>query len=489
MPGSFAVHIGGGAYLDAEGNLVFGPPDQAQIYEAPQGFHIETDKIKDTFKSLSDLLPKDDEAKANWKKWGVPADLVDFLASIAGVASIIATAIAVYAWAIGVLLTLMSLMTDDEGLSPELARALNGIKSQLQGMEQIQRADSIIGKYAEFDGRINSMKTLLTRLEVEKPGPAVRAQIFGEMRTLLSGLDVPLSNLQNQEWAATYDPDNYKGRAFASTLLYTQRPNGSLEPVPMQAPNVTHFDYRLGIPLLLYGATAYTALVQVAMPWFRSAGLYAGQLRATAAAIDRFVLRMQNESLARTNYTAQTVLQQQVWPVFEIPTSGPRSALTHEEYAVGAFDLVRYNDGFLWDRFGSQFQAGLNTGERGLFNYRWYNPESDLEKVAAAANEQARQQYANLQVASGMLHLIKTAAWLRFLSTPPQESQTVSGGVVDSRAFYDEQADTATSSYIFPIGVIEHPATLKRYQARSRARMTTQEPGYVPAFTYRVVLR
>jgi hypothetical protein len=490
MADSFAVHIGGGTYLDADGKIVFGAPTGAQIYEAPGGFRLDTKKVQDAFKDLSGMLPADDDAKKKWQEWGVPAAVVDFLGKIAGVASIVATAISVYVWAIGVLIKIMDLMTGDEGMSPELAKTLYDIKNQLRGFEQIDRADKMIAMHSQFNGRVNQMHGLLTQLAIEKSSGAGRAGIFGQMRAIVDELAVPLSDVCDQEWAVTYDADAYKGRGFASGLLVFERSDGSTPVVPMAPPTVTHFDYRLGVPMLLYAATTYAALAQVAMPWFRSAGFYAAQLRETADAIDRFVIRMQDESLARTQYVPETVLQQRSWSVFEVPMGGgPKGWDPYPTYAVGAFDLVRYDDSFLWERFGAEFQAGADTGPRGLFNYHWYTPLQDLDEVAVAANEQAKQDYANLQVATGMFRLVSTAAWLRFLSTPPDRSQTVSGWASDTRSYVDESATTAKSPSIFPVGVIESPATLKRYNARSRVRITTQEPGYVPAFRYRIVLR
>src|SRR5437899_7048959 len=147
MSDSFAVHLGGGLYLDASGKIAFGAPDDAQIYQAPGGFRLDTKKIQDAFKDLSGLLPADDAAKEKWKNWGVPSDVVDFLGKISGVASTVATAISVYVWAIGVLISIMDLMTGDEGMSPEAAKTLYSIKNQFQGVEQIDRADKMIAMH------------------------------------------------------------------------------------------------------------------------------------------------------------------------------------------------------------------------------------------------------------------------------------------------------------------------------------------------------
>ena len=487
---SFVVHLGGGAYLDASGKIVFGPPSGAQVYQAPNGFKIDSKKIQDVFKDLRDILPEDEAAKEKWAKWGIPRNLINMLGSVAGIAGTVATAASIYFWVLGVMLTIMDLMSSEDGMSPELARTLYNIKNQLQGVEQLDRADKMIQMHSEFDGRIDRMRGLLMRLLVEKPLGTTRANIFADMQGIVNELAVPLSRLRNQEWATTYDVDLYKGRAFVSNLLVFRSSDGSTPSVPMTSPNVTVFDYRLGIPMLLFGCTSFASLLQIAMPWFRSAGMHAGQLRKTADAIDRFVIRMQNESISHTLYTPEMVMQQDMWGVFEIPMGGgPKASNPFPSYAVGAFDLVAYSDAFLWDRFVKQFEAGEATGPRGLFNYHWTTTVTGLDNIAAAANEQAKTDYANLQVATGMFRLISTAAWLRFLSTPPAKSQTVSGYAVDSRFFISQSPTVAESRSIHPVGVIKHDATLKKYEARTRFVIRTQEPGYVPAFRYRVVLR
>src|SRR5215217_3257617 len=489
-PPAFAVHLGGGAYLDASGKISFGAPSGVQIYKAPGGFRLDTKKLQEVFKDLSCILTGADDTKKKWIAWGVPEQTVKALGSIAQIAGIVGSALSIYTWAIGVLIIVMDLMSAEDGMSPELSKTLFGIKNQLRGIEQIQRADKMIEMHAEFDGRIDSMRALLMHLVVEKPVGAKRAQIFSDMQTIVDEVDVPLSRVRNQEWATTYDRDRYKLRGIAEFLpLYFEHSDRSLVWVLERSHNtLTMFDYRLGVPMLLYAATTYASLIQVAMPWFRSAGRYAGQLRKTADAIDHFVMRMQDESIARTEYTGQSILHEQDHPTLKGYWASPYDYSTGiSVYPVGAFDLVSYDD--------SHPTTDLSfEGSLGLFHRNWHTVASDMnrndvEAIADAANEQARQDYTNLQVVTGMFRLISTAAWLRFLSTPPDRSQTVSGAAADSRNIRDEAGTTATSPFIFPGGVIQHAATLKRYDARGRVRITTQEPGYVPAFNYRVVLR
>jgi hypothetical protein len=487
MTDSFVVHLGGGAYLDASGNITFGLPTGIQVYEKPSGFHVDTKKIQDALKDLSGLLPSSDDDKKKWEDWGVPKKIVNVLAKVSGVAGILATAGAVYMWAIGIAIDLLNVVTAGDGLSPELATALGDLKSHALGQEEIDRAGKMIGLISPFKGRLETLKGDLLEMKVHNMTGVPRLDRFKAMQALMDELAVPLSELMDQDWATTYNPDDYKGRAFASKRLFFVSPDGTLAPVPMRAPNITAFDYRLGAPMLLFGATIFVAIASAAMPWFRSAGRYASQLRSAAEAIDQFVLRAQSECLARTNYSAQTILEEQVWSVFQIPPGGGLD--TDPGYAVGAFDLVQYNDAFLEKRYNEQMAASQDPEVRGLFNYGMRFATTDLQEIADAANEQAKQDYANLQTATGMLRLVSTSALLRFLSTPPRESQTIKGLVLDSRIPHDSTSTMAKSPSIHPVGVIEHAATLSRYNARARASINTQEPGYSPPFRYRVLLR
>ena len=116
MADTFAVHLGGGLYLDASGNLVFGPPTNAQIYHAPEGYSVDLKKIQETFKDLADILPRDEDGKRKWKDWGVPPKLVEQLSKLAGIVGVTATFVSIYLWGVGAMISLMSLMSKDDGM-------------------------------------------------------------------------------------------------------------------------------------------------------------------------------------------------------------------------------------------------------------------------------------------------------------------------------------------------------------------------------------
>jgi hypothetical protein len=198
--------------MDADGNILIGSPSKVQVYHAPAGFHVDFKKIQDAAKDLSGLLPTSEDDKKKWLQWGVPQEVVDFLAKIAGVASIMATAVAVYAWAVGLLVQIMGLVED--GMKPDVAKAFQSIKNQLVGMEQIQRAENMIALHAQFDGSSDQMSTQLNNLVVSQPDGDARAGIFAQMQAIVNNLAIPLSQLRDQDWSTTYDPDAHKGRGF-----------------------------------------------------------------------------------------------------------------------------------------------------------------------------------------------------------------------------------------------------------------------------------
>jgi len=499
MSAEFVVHMGGGAYLNSNGEITYGAPDRAQIYQAPAGFAFDVEKAKDVLKELKDLLPYDDAGKKKWEDWGVPKGLVDVLSKAAGIVGVAATALSVYLVAFKFIFDILGEMMTDSGLSPEVRRYLDGLKNQFKGMEQIQRADHMIRLHSEFNGRIGTIHGLMKDMSYDRSDKQRRREIFSQMQALVNELAVPLAEVRDQEWAVTYDPENYNDFFFASQLLVFINQDGTERPVLLEPTGVTLFDYRLGIPMLLYVSNSYVSMLQAAMPWFQSTPYYSGILRELAAGIDRFIIRMQNESLCRTSYTPEMVLQQTITPIqgFMNPTRDyllePLRSFTNwpniNTFAVGAFDKVHYDDGFLADQAIKASSAGLPTGPRGLFNYAWPQPSPDPAQIAPAANEQAKIDYANLQVTTGMLHLIRTAATLRTMSTPPDRSQTISGTTAPYRYFVQKFETTVKSPYIFTVGVIEMGATRKTYHARNTIRITTQETGLAFPFRYRIMLR
>jgi hypothetical protein len=495
METKFAVELGGNLFLDSTGAIVHSVAPSAQRYKAPEKFHYDAEKVAETLKKFAELLPHSDDDKKAWAEFGVSADLIRAMAKLGKLSSVVAgaaTAVAIF----GVVASLIGLIDDAHELSPALKRELEAIKAQLEGLEDIQQANDMIRLHAEFGGRIDRARQKLLEFGVHEPSAARRRQLYEDLLAITDELAVPLDEVQNRSWLATHRGEAYKGRAFISRHLFHVTGAGE-RPVPMAHWANTHFDYRLGVPMLLYGSATFAAVLRVAMPWFRSAGIYSPSLRKLADAIDQFVVRIQAECLSRTRHDAQSVFTHQVSPALPWPPRGHGVVENFYEstgetaYPVGGFDLVHYSDAFLTQQSALYHPFGPDRGRRACFNYTWLPPEGmqALDDIAHAANAQADQDYANLQTATGAFQLIHTAAWLRCLSTPPVQSETVSGKIIDSRTLVSEAATVARSPHFHLAGVVEHPAKLMRYAARSRVSVSTQEPGYSPAFRYRVVVR
>lgn len=305
---TFVVDLGAGVYLDAQGQITYSAPHSAQVYKPPDGLKIDPKKVEDLFKDLAGILPADAEAQAKWVSWGVPANVAKFLRSIAGVVGVVGTAISVYAWIVSAMFYIVGKVTRDDGLSPALGQALQGLKNTLKGQEQLARVAAMIEMHAQFDGRLDEIAGILAEFNLEQPiSTDDLVDKYARMQTVLDELAVPLSQVRTQDWAVVSDPDVYVGRGFASQLLVLENGDGTTTAAPPVPPGVTVFDYRIGVPMLLYASTTYASMAQVAMPWFRSSGIYAQGLRKTADAIDAFVLRMQRECLARTASTSASL--------------------------------------------------------------------------------------------------------------------------------------------------------------------------------------
>lgn len=491
MSNGFVLHLGGGTYLDVDGTVLNSPPDGAQVYPVPSGFFCETGRVRD---SLAKLGGWDEPVDQNaWLALGAPTAQPLAFEKFSKAAKLLGKVNGVYGSIIEAALTLLSLLgAEDDGMNPKLTAALTDIKNQLQGTEAIILADAMLDLLSKFGGRVVDARKRLVQAKVEGTG-ADFVDLFADLTDIVDQLSEPMVRLLSEDWLVSTVNDAYKGRTFLAHLLVTRKADGSLVVLSQEPARVTTFDYRLGVPALLGGVATFAGLLATAMPWFRSAGMYSPQLRAAADAIDAFVMQMQERALARTEHSGGTILQHQVFPTFEIPMNNsntpPHSLLPKSTYPAGAYDLVRYDDAFLTKSWLAAFQSAADLGRRGTFDYSWYSPLTWVGDIAAAANQQAAADYADLQVASGALQLLVTAAYLRHLSTPPIRSETVAGTVSEGHDTVKEVPHTATSPNIFPSVVVSAQATLRRNKAWAQARIRTHPPGYVPKFQYRVVLR
>jgi hypothetical protein len=499
MNEGFVVHLGGGLYLDSGGGITTGPQTPStQVYKGAGGLKLDTDKISKTLKDIADFL-EDDKTKEKIRKLGLSEKTLQVVLQAAGIGAAAAGAASVAFIALGVALALIGELTKESGIAPELASVLQGIKDDIKAIDDRLISDKIVSVRDNFHDTATDIRTALQEIVVQKLKGAARIAKFAEIQTEVKDLGPSLSALLTQDWSPLFRLDDYKEIFSLSIWLSKRDPNGAYVPFVMSS-TVRRFDYRLGVPIFAYVSTAYPVLVAAGMPWFRSTGSHALRMRDLATAIDAFVTRMYSECLAKTIHTAQSMFQSEgrvptMTPHF-LPLASPlslRRTTWDDEYLVGAVDLVRYTDAWFSADFSKQLtDLGYDTGHRGAFDFSW--PRDARTRVVLddntvkEANEHSEQALADLQVASGMVHLMTAAARLRFLSTPPITSETVSGTTTGHRRLTTEEPTTAKSPWIFPTGQIERPATLQHFEARARASVSTQAPGYPFSFNYRVRL-
>lgn len=506
---AFVLYLGGSTWVSPDGAVLHEAPPGAVVLPLPPGVHLDRQHVAT---ALAELLgPELDDAEraeafqrvaqaepfATWA-----AVTVESLTILAGVSlSVVQPWWLVAAVAIGLL---FDAFAGPGGLDAEVEAELARLRDQLTGQARIQEADALIAMRAEVQGRLEAVLAILSDMQTHKPTGAARLALFDAMRDIVTSASAPVTRIRDEDWITLYDGHEHKARVGLSGILRRVRADGSLEAIPPLPGGPTAFDYRLGIPLLTYVATAWPAMIRASVPHQRSLGTHRDTLRAMAAALDGFAERMQAESLARTEHTVQSVYAHAAYPhplyfgapLGLQPPTLPAGRFGHT-FPVGAFDLVRYTDDFILDVWSHTFAKGGDEGRIGTFDYTWSPPPAvmdpfgvvDWQGAADTANARAAAEYGRLQVASGFMHVLLASAFLRFQSTPPLRSETVRADVSARRRSQSETPTQAVSPVIFPNVQITAPARLRRYRASARVQASSQEPGYQPALRYRIVLR
>lgn len=503
---ALVLGLGGSTYVTPDGAVLTSLPAGSTLYPVPADLRLEPALVAAALREFADVGLAADDLAERWVAAGHESDPAKAMILTLEIASVV-TAMALHVTAPGVALAfevaataVKGLFEHHGGLDARTAAVLQGIRSRIDGEADERRADALIDLRVPVQAGATNLRTLHGELVTHRPTGAARLAKFQQMRAVVDGLTQPVVRIQNEDWIEAYDRGQRWAALSMSNVLVRVRPDGSLEQAQPWPPGNTAFHHRFGVPTLLWAGTTYPSLIQLAVPWFRSDGSFRDRLRDLAAAIDRFVVRMQADCWSRTEHTESSV-HRHTWDPFRLLRHSPfddllgvKAASIQGSLPVGAFDLPRYTDGYLQHRWHTAFTAGADTGAMGTFDYSWWPPQSVLlpqhhAEIVAAANAAARTEYARLMVVTGAVHLMLVSALLRHLSAPPTASETVTGTAAGGRTLVGESAITAAAPVIAFSGPITAPATLRRYRARARARFRTQLPGHDPALRYRVVLR
>lgn len=542
---AFALHLGGGLFVDSTGALHQSAPPDVPVYEVASPLPGDIKKARDAFsdvkKALKDIEKDKDVLKTvmNFGLGFVDEEMAKTLLSVLSVAGkiagVIAPVLAVASFAVDVLSLLGVIKTGPTPFERDVMQRFDDLETQGRGIAQL------IGLKDLRDGRV----------AVENLTAAVRSSVEQQENTILSAqqLDAEFNRLFDehgdhidrignlldaQTWFAPFDRDTNRlvwpwlGWPSAQNLLHTHPGAGMQPPVPVIYPadEQPHFDHRLMVPLALFAGTSYLAAIRGIAPEYRTTGDFREHLRLFANKIEELAQAMRANNLARTIYTADHFARVMLGQDDVIPTAtvntvfGPIAAdfavaPSCSAWPVGAMDL-RYNDDLFFEplvhglaRIPSLYDTHPPQSKKGGMNLRWIPPAvlkqefppepvvgppgwriTNPEECAQAANAQSEEDYAVLLSVSGYAELLQLATLFRHEATEPDRSQTVRPKPVRSyRKPLPSERITVTTE-IFPgWPPVTSEARQEPQQCVSTVSILTQPPNRPRPVGYKLYLR
>ncbi|MGB7962122.1 MAG: hypothetical protein WCF12_04055 [Propionicimonas sp.] len=516
---AFAVHLGGGLYLDSDGSLTQGPPDSAAMYEAPFKLPIDPKTAKDAMESVQKALKdinKDPKVLAKFAEYGFDYKILDLLSGVAKIAGIVAPVLAVLAIAYD-LLRIFGVFKNGPSAFEELVKQrFDELEENVESIKTMLHIQDIRNGRLGVENFLADASTYSDQLKNTNPSVV---QLESDLQRLLqlehSKADAVALLLDQATWISNFDRDEYtRVWPLLQGILHTMP--GAVGTAPLRAnlppDGSTPFDHRLMVPLACYAATAYLTCIRAIVPEYRSTGQFHAKLRQFSVKLDELAQAMRTNGLARTVYRPADFS----WPVYlgshevELVQFLPptfKVAPGCNRFPVGAMDL-RYHD----DRYFGPFLDGLWRAEfllqpyptkHGGMDFRWVPPAqlapgpfdntwviTNPQECADAANAQSAKDYADLLSVSGYTELLRLATLLRSESTEPNRSQTVSAGKPDLyRNPEPSTAVTIQSPSIFGTGVITSPATREPQACLAMLQAGTQPIKRARPAHYKVLLR
>ena len=541
----FNILLGGGLYMDSNGDVHRGTLPAKATYPMPGGGLLPVTReafeqaLTGTTKALQGIVkvlpdPKDPDSIKRLTDLGVSNNFINLLSNLGGVAAKFATVIPIVGAAVVVLQELINFFSPS-GPSPVEKMIL----AQFADMHTHINALEMQLKLSIIDQKRGDISQTLTHLnaymeEVTKFQPSLselqraRAQILLDQAMAANAVEILL---QYNTWLLSYNPDTFKQVwPWAGSLLHLA-PAGTPTPAPQPAPTLppyqNRFEHGMMVPAVIHAVQSYLMLIKALAPEYRSTGVYAGELRKFTGFLENLTSAMRAETLARTIYPVAPTpifmdrfeVDLEPWEVIDLGGLPPFIASTCTRFPVGALDLCVHTDLF----FQQQRQAAIAAGSvdpwygpaiLGNMNSRWI-PPAKLEKFkatlpgpgaggthtetcyritnpgecAAAANAELGVDYSKLLVSSGYLNLVQMTTLIRHLATEPDRSETVKGDVILLRNPEATKDVTVKSENIVFTGVIESSARREPSRCRAIVPISTQPLREDRMLPYRIVLR
>ncbi len=513
---AFAIRLGSGFYVDCDGVTYQRRPSAQVIYDFPFKIPIEPSKIEQALTGTKDKLLKFTSNSAGtieeFKKAGLLLDVqtIAIIAEIGKIAGAMASIVGVAAMAVDLLRVLGFFKSGNDGNTLLLEKCLN----EIEDVKRTQRNQAYIDNLQKASNAISAIKSLFleTRTHVEKLNGgnySVRElkESSEKLRTVYNGKWGPggIDTLfEEPTWYTTFDQDtNRLVWPTVAHVLYTLPESGTDSRIPALFPvqGGTFFNHDVMMRAALWAAETVLASFRAIQPRHRTTRDFAEHLLDMAKSIEGLAQVARKSGLARTIYRREDfVWDEGVWEglqgyeVLDPDPTFPEEMLMISpicsRWPVGAIDLCRHNDPFFRDfllslrrrtwPFGwEHFPPLTGSSKFGHMDFRWLPPARlqrkrfdhlryslgpawgyvilNPEECAAAANEQAELDYANLIAGSGYLELVRVAALLRTESLEPNSSQTVD--IKPLSQSYDAMPSITVSVESAPNPLLPNPIT------------------------------
>ncbi|HJU17590.1 MAG TPA: hypothetical protein VJ770_14130 [Stellaceae bacterium] len=449
----FELYLGGGLYLDSQGNVRQGapPPKSVPVFEAPFHLPLEPGKLKDAVsgaeKALKDFT-QDPDVIAKFARFGYASKLLDALSDVAKVAAAIAPVLTVAAFAYDILKLFGLFKSGPSGFEAKVTEALKEITDTQRVIFAHVTETHVTQAHDRIKQWVAGVITYYTTLQKTNPSLQDLKDEYNKLDSTQEERSGDVQWLLNDiTWRILFArADHSRVWGLMTDLVYTMPDAAGQLPVPAPFPadNQQVFDHRMMTPLALFAAEAYLTGIRAIRPEHRSIGTFREKLLLMADALERCAQQMRTEGLGRTVYSRDHFTMVPAWnviagrPLTGPPVISPRCG----RWPVGAIDLRRHDDHFfntfLNDLTMSEALGKASSGRFGGLDFRWIPPAVlgdyhepwgweilNPDECAAAANAQSEADYADLLATSGYVELLRVVALLRNEATEPRNSQTV----------------------------------------------------------------
>jgi hypothetical protein len=519
----FAVHLGGGLYIDSEGVLHQGAPVGTPVYEAPFTLPVDAEKVKKALEGAKKFLA-DATDQTNIDKFttlGVPAEVFLLLSAVGKIVGVVAPAAAVISFVIDFLALIGVLKSGPSALELLVTRRFDDLERKVQSLARLIQQHDLRNSRNDIQGFLSSVESYVNQLQNTSPSLAQLESDRMRLFLLHDEKEDAVANLLDQAtWLIPFDSTEHTRYVVWPLVQWVlfKLPADGAPPAPAFFPGEGSlvFDHRLMVPLACYAAEAYLACIRGISPEYRTTGDFRGNLRNFALKLDALARNMRDQALARTIYhpvhfSARELLATEVEDNIFGSEDEIRIRPTCSRWPVGAIDLRHHNSEFfspfLLALSASEFNGVPHPTKHGSMDFRWIpparlrrvmrgHPHNDIvyqivnpDECAAAANEQSAQDYADLLPSSGYINLLQLAGLLRNEATEPSKSQTVSGEASVGRLPNAAIPVTVESGSIFLAGVIKSPANRQPQDCFAKVEFTTQPIKRARPIEYVVKLR